>query len=252
LDHENNGYHALFRKRDPKTGQPLSFFNQEGTGDITAFTHEYNKNYLSSKDKGYFCFITCNHDTPRLTRDYSFKELVLAYAFIFTMPGVPFLYYGDEIGMKYNSDLISKEGGYQRTGTRTPMQWEQGKNLGFSKASQEKLYLPVDENLDAPTVESQERDPDSLLNQVRRLIKLRSDHSDLQADGDFEVVYARKNENPFIYRRGMYLLAVNPSLQEVTISLNQVGETIFQIGESKLINGKLRMLAQSFLVVAVK
>jgi len=252
LDHENNGYHALFRKRDPKTGQPSSFFSPKGTGDITTFTHEYQEKYLSSKDKGYFCFITGNHDTPRLTRDYSFKELVLSYAFIFTMPGVPFLYYGDEIGMKYNPDLISKEGGYQRTGTRTPMQWEPGYNLGFSKAARENLYLPVDENLDAPTVEVQEKDPDSLLNQVRQLIKLRQAHPDLQADGDFEIIYAQKNEVPFVYRRGIYLLAVNPSLQEVTISLSQAGETIFQIGESTLTGGQLRMSAQSFFVAAIK
>ena len=68
LDHENNGYHALFRKRNKETGQPLSFFSRTGNGDITAFTGEYLQIYHASKDKGYFCFITGNHDTPRMTQ----------------------------------------------------------------------------------------------------------------------------------------------------------------------------------------
>ncbi len=50
---------------------------------------------------------------------------------IFTMPGAPFLYYGDEIGMRYRW-LPTKEGGYHRTGSRTPMQWDNGRNMGFS------------------------------------------------------------------------------------------------------------------------
>ena len=78
----------------------------------------------------------------------------LAYAFIFTMPGVPFLYYGDEIGMRYMEGLVSKEGGYDRTGSRTPMQWTRGTNCGFSDAPADRLYLPMDASPDAPTVEA--------------------------------------------------------------------------------------------------
>lgn len=59
------------------------------------------------------------------------------------LPGAPFIYYGDELGMRYRP-LPSKEGGYTRTGSRTPMQWDDGANLGFSQAAAEALYLPVD------------------------------------------------------------------------------------------------------------
>lgn len=95
--------------------------------------------------------MTNNHDMPRMTHYFGMDAIKLAYAMIFTMPGVPFLYYGDEIGMKYQENLVSKEGGFSRTGSRTPMQWNSGKNLGFSAS--DTPYLPVDTDENAPTVE---------------------------------------------------------------------------------------------------
>ena len=71
------------------------------------------------------------------------------------------------------------------------MQWDQTAQLGFSQAPADRLYLPVDPAEDAPTVESQERDPDSLLHTVRRIIALRHSWEDLQADAGFEPVVAR-------------------------------------------------------------
>jgi maltose alpha-D-glucosyltransferase/alpha-amylase len=161
------------------------------------------------------------------------------------MPGVLFIYYGDEIGMQYFR-LNSVEGGYQRTGTRTPMQWTSGKNLGFSNAEKEKLYLPVDERDCAPTVENQEKDADSLLNTVRRILKLRHENADLQAQPNFEVVYAEKGKYPFVFRRGQFFIAVNPSWRSASIPLKLVGKSIFQLGHSTLENGYLSMKGQSF------
>ena len=60
------------------------------------------------------------------------------------MPGAPFIYYGDEIGMRYVEGLTSVEGGYGRTGSRSPMQWNATKNAGFSTAESENLYIPID------------------------------------------------------------------------------------------------------------
>ena len=77
--------------------------------------------------------------------------LILALAAPVLQPGAPFLYYGDEIGMRY-LPLPTKEGGYFRTGSRTPMQWDNSANLGISAAAADKLYLPVDPAADAPTV----------------------------------------------------------------------------------------------------
>ena len=82
------------------------------------------------------------------------SELKVAFAFLLSMPGAPFIYYGDEIGMRYVTGLISKEGGYGRTGSRTPMQWNSSVNAGFSKAKSELLYLPPDSSPDHPFFDS--------------------------------------------------------------------------------------------------
>ncbi len=248
LNAPGNGCHSLFRKTRAD-GAQLSFFSKQGRGDITEFLDDYLPKYNASKDDGYISFITCNHDTPRMTKGFDESECRLAYAFLLTMPGVPFVYYGDEIGMQY-FDLTSVEGGYNRTGTRTPMQWNGGKNLGFSSAEPEKLYLPVDGRDCAPTVERQEKDPASLLNTVRRVLALRHAEPDLQAKPNFEAVYAEAGRYPFVYRRGKFLLAVNPAARAERIPLGRGGNPVFGIGRCSLENGFLSMGAQSFGVFA--
>ncbi|MEE8886557.1 MAG: alpha-amylase family glycosyl hydrolase [Eubacteriales bacterium] len=207
LDHLGNGYNTLLRDYETEGGDH-SYFKKDAGGDINRFLSDYLPKYNAVRGRGYISMFTCNHDTPRPRKTLSVEELKLAYAFIFTMPGVPFLYYGDEIGMRYQT-LRSKEGGYARTGSRTPMQWTSGKNAGFSDAEEDQLYLPVDSSEDAPSVEKEDRDEASLLSSIRRIIALRHSEPDLQADGSFEVVSAKKGE-PFIYRRGSLLCAVNP------------------------------------------
>ena len=93
---------------------------------------------------------------------------------LMTMPGSPFLYYGDEIGMGDNVLLGD------RNGVRTPMQWSGEPNGGFSLADPERLFLPpiVDPvyGFGAVNVESQRRNPSSLFNWMRRLIEMRKTH----------------------------------------------------------------------------
>lgn len=242
LDHYGNGYNSLFRYVDKETGYDRSFFSKNGKGDITAFLDEYENNLKITTDKGYISLITCNHDTPRMTYNLDERAIRLAYTFIFTMPGIPFLYYGDEIGMAYQAELPNKEGGYQRTGTRTPMQWNDGKNLGFSEADE--IYLPVEEGENAPTVEAQEQDENSLLNFMKSLLKLRKDNPELGSDGEFEVLYAKRKEFPFVYKRGSFTIAVNPSEKPVAFPVKMEGKEVFSIGKSGL-----RMLGDQSLVI---
>ncbi|WP_457943511.1 alpha-amylase family glycosyl hydrolase [Caproiciproducens sp. LBM24188] len=246
LNHLGKGYYSLFRETGPD-GSQRSFFSKQGRGNIMKFLDDYLPQYEASKDYGYISLITCNHDTPRMTLGYDELERKIAYSFLLTMPGVPFIYYGDEIGMQY-FNLTSVEGGYNRTGSRTPMQWNHGKNLGFSTAEKEKLYLPVDERDVAPTVEQQEKDDSSLLNTIRKVLALRHANSDLQAVPNFEVVYAEKDQYPFVFRRGSFVIAVNPSCRETNIPLDETGEPVFQIGKSSLENGRLLMRGQSFAI----
>jgi maltose alpha-D-glucosyltransferase/alpha-amylase len=99
-------------------------------------------------------------------------QIELLYSMLFGLPGTPVLYYGDEIGMGDNIYLGD------RNGVRTPMQWTGDRNAGFSRAANPSaLYQPV--SLDpiyhyqAINVEAQVRSPHSLLNWVKRLIRVR-------------------------------------------------------------------------------
>ena len=248
LNHGGNGYSALMRDYDTP-GADESYFRRDAENrDIGRFLREYLPMYRDTRDLGYISLITCNHDTTRPRFNMDLSELKLCYAFLFTMPGVPFLYYGDEIGMRF-LDVPTKEGGYTRTGSRTPMQWAAGKNLGFSDAEADKLYLPVDPAEDAPTVQAQESDPDSLLNTVRALLALRHREEDLQADAEFEPLCTEPGA-PFVYRRGNLILAVNPSGEKRFAEVPNAGrEAVFTLGMADADGKRIVMGPQSFLVL---
>jgi len=97
------------------------------------------------------------------------RRVRMVYSLLFCLPGTPVLFYGEEIGMGENLD---REG---RLAVRTPMQWNAGRNGGFSAAAPSRLTSPVVDGGFAPAhvnVEDQRRDPDSLLNFIRRLVRL--------------------------------------------------------------------------------
>ncbi|CAN5200123.1 maltose alpha-D-glucosyltransferase [soil metagenome] len=109
---------------------------------------------------------------PLMERDRSRIELM--NSLLFSMPGTPVIYYGDEIGMGDNVHLGDRDG------VRTPMQWSPDRNGGFSRADPEQLVLPpVMGSLygfESVNVESQSRDPHSLLNWMRRMLAMRRQH----------------------------------------------------------------------------
>jgi glycosidase len=95
------------------------------------------------------------------------------------------------------------------------MQWDQSPNLGFSAADASQLYLPVDSASDAPTVDAQLRGSNTLLAQVKDLVRLRRDNPALGSDGIFAPLYAEAHQYPFVYSREKdgqtFVIAVNPS-----------------------------------------
>ena len=130
------------------------------------------------------------------------------------------------------------------------MQWDNSKNCGFSVS--DSPYLPTGTPGETVSVETEEKREDSLYHTVKEIIALRHRYEDLQADGSFEVVYVKENAYPLIYRRGNLLVMVNPSAQPVETVLPgmQAGrETVYQIGEAVLDEGKAKMGPQSFAVV---
>ena len=102
------------------------------------------------------------------------RKIELLNSLLFSMPGTPIIYYGDEIGMGDNIFLGD------RNGVRTPMQWTEDRNGGFSRADPACLYLPAIQDpvygFEAVNVEAQLRSPSSLLNWMKRMIAIRRGH----------------------------------------------------------------------------
>ena len=103
--------------------------------------------------------------------DNNRRRIELLNSLLFSFPGTPIIYYGDEIGMGDNIYLGD------RNGVRTPMQWNGDRNAGFSRAVPAKLYSPVVMDpvwgYEAVNVEAQQGDPSSLLSWMRNMIALR-------------------------------------------------------------------------------
>ena len=265
--HWFNGYNDLFQKESWRIlngfSEGNSFFDVEGKGNITEFLTNYMEQYTATKNKGYICLPLGNHDNARLCNNRTDKDMEIIYAFGFTMPGIPFIYYGNEIGMKQLPvSWPQVEGAYRpRNGARTPMQWSADKNLGFSTAPSNKLYLPVDTAQNAPNVASQEKDSNSLLNKTRKLIELRHQEPALANYAEFVPLFAEKNTYPFVYARAnnknVVLVMLNPSGKEAkaTFKVNcQFSKTELLAGDSFEIkhndtNVSITMPRQSYAIV---
>ena len=159
--HWVDGFNDIYQKESYRIGNGMtdghSFFDREGKGNITAFLDRYMGDYEATRAKGYMCLPLGNHDLARLNNHRTVDELEMIMAWGMTMPGVPFLYYGNEIGMRQLENQPQIEGCYKpRAGARTPdaMDERQGPWLFDRRSFQ--LYLPVDSAADAPNVAAEE------------------------------------------------------------------------------------------------
>ena len=165
----------------------------------------------------------------------------MAFAFLLSMPGAPFIYYGDEIGLRYVDGLDSVEGGFHRTGSRSPMQWDKSVNAGFSTARPDKLYIPLDSAKDRPDAESQMADEHSLYAQVKKLIAFRGEHPALHntsavrfldVAGEYPLVYERSCEEEKI------LVVINPSATACDVQADvPVEDVIYTVGGKASVSG---------------
>ena len=242
-------YNDLFRCEKPYFG---------GEGDASEFVKKYMESYEKSERKGLICIPSGNHDMERLAYYIKGDRLKLAFAFLLSMPGAPYIYYGDEIGMRYIEGLTSKEGGYNRTGARSPMQWDDSKNAGFSTADADKLYIPIDPNTSRPTAKAQMEEVDSLRAEVKKLIAVRQAHKPLQNLGDIEFISDGSKGKPLAYIRSIgnekILVVINPSndAQEISIK-NKVSEIVYSFGkEAEIKDNSIKVKGVSALFVAVK
>jgi maltose alpha-D-glucosyltransferase/alpha-amylase len=192
-------------------GKPC-WLDAEGRGSLTPFLDAWGQAEAAADGHGHIALPTANHDFSRLTCGPRTRDMVApGFALQLTWPSLPVIYYGDEIGMRYVPGLPDTEGSQlgteARQGSRTPMQWDDGPNAGFSTAPADALYLPVDPDPGRPTVAGSRADPASLLHHVRRLIALRRSTPALGSSGPVEVLY---RDYPFVYTRGgTHLVVVN-------------------------------------------
>jgi maltose alpha-D-glucosyltransferase/alpha-amylase len=104
-------------------------FRQPRCGDFQRFwVVQFQQRRVAGR--GFISLPSSNHDFVR-PRHRDDDDLKVLYTFLLTWPQLPFIYYGDEIGMRYVAGLTSKEGGFERTGSRTPMQWDDTALCGF-------------------------------------------------------------------------------------------------------------------------
>ncbi len=193
------------------------YFSKLGEGSISDWVSYFKDQYESTINKGYVSLPTGNHDSPRMMNEERKDpaEAKVLLTFLLTQPGVPFIYYGDEIGMRYIPNSPDVEGSHARSGTRTPMQWDGTKNAGFSSADTSRIYIPEDPDPKRPTVTKEEKEPGSQLNYVRALLKLRGSSNALGNLGGWQLLSDTTQPYPMIYLRSndieKYVIAINPS-----------------------------------------
>jgi maltose alpha-D-glucosyltransferase/alpha-amylase len=216
------------------------YFDKEGKGTISDWYEIFKDQYDNTVKKGYMSSPTGNHDGNRLAsmQRSDSEQLKVAMTFFLMLPGIPFIYYGDEIGMKFIEGMPDIEGSRTRSGSRTPMQWDNGTNAGFSTAPADKIYIPLDPDPKRPTVAAQEKEPNSLLNYVRSLLKLRGLSEALGNTGDWKIVSDVNKPYPLIFMRWTngerYIIGVNSSDKKVEaiISLPNVSKAVLIIGDN--------------------
>jgi maltose alpha-D-glucosyltransferase/alpha-amylase len=152
------------------------------------------------------------------------RKIELANSLLFSLPGSPIIYYGDEIGMGDNIWLPD------RNGVRTPMQWTAGKNAGFSQADASSLYAPVVEDEpfspDKINVASQQKDRDSLWHTIRRMVAVRKSYPAF-GWGDFAWVEDAPAEVAAYWRKDqqetlLFFNNLSDQVQEFNIKLTKL------------------------------
>jgi glycosidase len=199
--------------------QDNPYFGADGTGSAKIFVDAWKQTEQTIGSPGHILLPSANHDGAlRLNNGVRTpEEIPAAFAFWLTWPTVPTLYYGEEIGMRLIEGLPDVEGSAGRQNNRTPMQWNDGPNAGFSTAPADELYIPQDPDPNRPTVAGQLADTGSLLNFVQRVIALRKKHPELGSGGAVEVFH---DGYPLTYLRGdRFLITINPSREQVTVDV---------------------------------
>lgn len=229
LTHDTLAFGDLYRN-EPKLNlgeyyeRGDNYFSPNGKGTLDNFVEYIEYLYDRLGDKGMFSAPTGTHDEIRMPTAKSADMIKTIFAFMLTYKHIPFIYYGDEVGIEHNYD-VSRDGGGIRTGARTPMQWTEEKGRGFS--TKKKTYLPTSDKKNQSVAE-QENDKNSILNTVRELIRIRKKYPAFNVSSEqrfinkgYPAIYERTNGEQTV------IVIINPSNAKIkkTINYNKVIKT---------------------------
>lgn len=207
--HWAEGYWQVFRSSEVHNQelgkmQGEAFFSRSGKGDFRPYLKTWTSQYERTQGGGVISMPVGNHDLPRFAVGQPQEDLEQVFAFQAAWPGIPFIYYGDELGMEQQSSSNPiHEGHYPtRNGARTPMQWDNSPNCGFSDCLPHQLYLPVAPEPGEHTVAAQEAKSGSLLSRVRELNALHRATPAFAADAPIEVLSDGAPGQPLVFVRG--------------------------------------------------
>ena len=250
-------YLSYYEGMDPEVAAPFNFagFSLPWKGrEWREFLHTFHTTVDTFSPLCVASYAFGNHDQYRLVSRLGESAARSAAVLLLTLPGMAFIYNGDELGMEnvdIPPDMVQDPqfaGGFGRDPVRTPMQWTSGKNAGFSTAHS--TWLPVADNYMSHNVESESTDPDSFLSLYRRLGKLRNQSNAIK-HGHFEIVdvgnadvlgFARTSNGE------RYTVVVNFSKKAVNLTLGYTEIGKFELSsdpETKLQrmqDGKIHLL----------
>lgn len=220
-------YLKFYKYVDNRRNAPFNFKPLHLAGDM-AKLKQFIDEFQSQLDPEYLPVYTLgNHDQPRLANRVGPEALRKLAMMLLTLPGMPFIYYGEEIGMSDVAIPVAEQNdpqasyGKGRDGARTPMQWSNQPNGGFSTV---RPWLPVPENYKEVNVAAQLGDQRSLLSLYRDLIRLRKASRALKYG-----VYHPLSLNPqvFSYIREVpsqkMLIVLNCGVENIEVSSDKLG-----------------------------
>jgi len=197
--------YAAFYSVDPGVAAPFNFEGMKtayGAKNFRTFIDRFQK-VLGSELRPFYCF--SNHDKPRLASRVGERQARLIGLMQLTLPGIPVIYYGDELGMhdvpiptdRVQDPFEKRSGnmGLGRDPERTPMQWTAGPSAGFTAGTP---WLPVAEDADRGNVTMEIDDPHSFLSMYKTLLEMRC--SDVFKKGSYQE-WPGSDERVFGYRR---------------------------------------------------
>ncbi len=244
-----SSYLPFYEKVNPEVCAPFNFASIHTPWQAKAF-RKLVDDFQEELGEDYVAIYTLgNHDQPRLASRIGLEAARVAAMMQLTLPGMPIIYYGEELGMidgeiKPNQIKDPKEfnnpgQGLGRDPERTPMQWNEGSHAGFTKGSP---WLPVNPNHKTVNVELETKDPHSHLNLYKKLLMLRQSFPALR-DGSYKSFDSHPNIFSYIRENDdqKFCVLLNFSHQAVELKLEfnslAVIETTYLDANSTVENG---------------